>query len=179
MGNRDENMVLSFGSSLLELANSELAMSLLICASLFPPCRSWLLLSWHTPCSGPLASSSFQLSLAAMSPALTPSFLSTVPTSRLPEILPGMVKGLRCCPRRLGSYQDAPEGPLWGTSLAFDNPICPVMNYTAVCLGWYEKHGWMTLGWILLLGLKMLSGAWGRKSDMRPREIAGLRKVLR
>lgn len=172
-------MVLSFGSSLLELANSELAMSLLICASLFPPCRSWLLLSWHTPCSGPLASSSFQLSLAAMSPALTPSFLSTVPTSRLPEILPGMVKGLRCCPRRLGSYQDAPEGPLRGTSLAFDNPICPVMNYTAVCLGWYEKRGWMTLGWILRLGLKMLSGAWGRKSDMRPREIAGLLKVLR
>lgn len=32
---------------------------------------------------------------------------------------------------------------------------------------------------ILLLGLNMLSGAWGRIRDMRLREIGGLSKVLR
>lgn len=118
MGNENEKILPSSGSNLLKLADSELAVSLLTCAFLFPPCRSWQLLSWHTPCSGPLACSSTQLSPAAMSPALTPSFLSTVPTSKLPETLPGMVKGLRCIPGGSGSYQAIPGGPLASAHLA-------------------------------------------------------------
>lgn len=102
MGNGDEKMMLSLGSNLLEPADSEVVMSLLTCVFLSPPCRSWQLLSCPIQCSGPLACSSIQLSPAATYPALTPSSLSTVPTSRLPEILPGLVKRLGCCPRRLG-----------------------------------------------------------------------------
>lgn len=88
----------------------------------FPPFRSWQPLSWHTPWSGPLACSSIQLSLAVLSPALIPSSLSTVPTSKLPEILPGMEKGLRCCPRRLREPPGCARGATLGPFSYFWHP---------------------------------------------------------
>lgn len=139
-------------------ARADLVMSLLTCAFLFLPFRSWQLLSWHTLCSGPLAWSSIQLSPAAMSPALTPSSLSTVPMSKLPEILPGMVK-LRCCPRRLREQPGCSRGAIllphlsddelhsyvrrmmWRTHLN-DHLVDPAAGpeYVEWCMGTYKGY---------------------------------------
>jgi hypothetical protein len=108
------------GSSLLELGVTDLCFS-------FLPCRSWRLLFWHTPCSGPLAYVSTQPSLAATSLVLTPSSLSTVPMSKLPETLPGIVQRLRCCPWRLRELPGCSRGATLGPFSCFWQP-CPYID---------------------------------------------------
>lgn len=97
-----------------------------------------------------------------MSPALTPSSLSTVPMSKLPEILPGTVKERRCCPGRLEELSG-----------------CSTVSTTQLS-AWGDKRSTAdSPQQILLLGLKTLSGAWEHLRDMRRRELGGLSKVLR
>lgn len=135
-GTGDDEMMLSLGSICLswQIVNWPCHCWPVFFFSL--PCRSWQLLSCPIQCSGPLACSSIRPSLAATYPALTPSSLSTVPTSRLPEILPGMVKRLGCCPGRLGELPGGSTVAVIGSLSCFSQPCVSPTQLSA----WGDKR---------------------------------------